>query len=136
MRFYAYNPLAGGILAGKYSEFAKEPEPGRFTVRPNYRDRYWKESFFEAIYALNEACQAAGIRLVEAAFRWLAFHSALDASEGDGILIGASRLSQLDQNISSIKAGPLPESVVDAFVEAWMVAKPDSPDYFRVPDKK
>ena len=136
MRFYAYNPLAGGILAGKYTNFSADPEPGRFTVRPNYRDRYWKESFFAAMHALNEACQAEGITLVEAAFRWLAFHSSLDADKGDGIVIGTSSLDQLDQNLGAVQAGALPESIVLAFEDAWVVAKPDSPAYFRVPDTK
>jgi len=136
IRFYAYNPLAGGILAGKYREYSQEPEPGRFTVRPNYRERYWKKSFFEAMHTLDEACKNEGVPLVEAAFRWLAFHSALDAAQGDGILIGASRHGQLEQNLSSISSGGLPDSVVDVFEAAWVVAKSDSPDYFRVPDKK
>ena len=49
MRFYAYNPLAGGILTGKYGNVHSVPGPGRFTYRPNYRDRYWKKSFFCAV---------------------------------------------------------------------------------------
>ena len=136
MRFYAYNPLAGGILAGKYAEFSEEPEPGRFTHRPNYKDRYWKESFFNAMHALTTSCEAEGINLVAAAFRWLAFHSALDAEAGDGILLGASRLSQLEQNMRSIEAGPLPASVAEVFEAAWAAAMPDSPDYFRVAKNK
>ena len=136
MRFYAYNPLAGGILAGKYSVFSEDPEPGRFTHRPNYKDRYWKKSFFDALHALTTACEAEGISLVAAAFRWLAFHSALNAEAGDGILLGASRLSQLEQNISSIDAGPLPVSVAEAFETAWGAAMSDSPDYFRIAKKK
>lgn len=136
MRFYAYNPLAGGILAGKYAEFTQAPEPGRFTFRPNYKDRYWKESFFNAMHDLNNVCEAESISLVAAAFRWLAYHSALDAGAGDGILLGASRISQLEQNIRAIDAGPLPESVLSVFETAWEAAMPDSPDYFRVAKKK
>lgn len=136
MRFYAYNPLAGGILAGKYSNYSEDPEPGRFTFRPNYKDRYWKKSFFDALSALNEACKEANTGLVDAAFRWLAFHSALEADQGDGVLLGASRLSQLEQNLKSIEAGPLDDSIVQAFEVAWDEAKADSPNYFRAPDKK
>ena len=43
IRFYAYNPLAGGIMAGKYKDFNEIPSPGRFTHRPKYKDRYWKK---------------------------------------------------------------------------------------------
>ena len=35
MRFYAYNPMAGGLLTGRYESFSAEPSDGRFTHRPN-----------------------------------------------------------------------------------------------------
>jgi aflatoxin B1 aldehyde reductase len=131
MRFYAYNPLAGGILAGKYQDFSQEPTPGRFTVRPNYRERYWKKPFFDAVAILTETCAAEDIPLVEAAYRWLAFHSSLDASKGDGVILGTSSPAQLQQNLNAFEQQPLPDSVVDAFNDAWLAAKPESPEYFR-----
>ena len=48
MRFYAYNPMCGGLLTGRYGSFEDAPTDGRFTHRPNYQQRYWKRSFFEA----------------------------------------------------------------------------------------
>lgn len=131
MRFYAYNPLAGGLLSGKYSNFEEEPAHGRFTLRPNYQDRYWKKSFFNALQLLVEKCQELNISVAEAAYRWLACHSQLDPSKGDGIIIGASTLNHLTQNISAHKKGALPDVIVEAFEDAWLEAKQDSPDYFR-----
>lgn len=131
MCFYAYNPLAGGLLAGKYADFESEPSPGRFTHRPNYRKRYWKKEFFEALQVLYEACENSGIGMVEAAFRWLTEHSALEASAGDGILIGASSLGQLQQNLNLLNAGPLPVAVLESFESAWEYAKAEAPPYFR-----
>lgn len=136
IRFYAYNPLAGGILAGKYADFLDNPVSGRFTHRPNYKDRYWKESYFDALHELSTSCKAEGISLVSAAFRWLAFHSALDSGAGDGILLGASHISQLEQNMNALKAGTLPRSIISGFEAAWLSVMPDSPDYFRVAAKK
>ncbi len=131
MRFYAYNPLAGGLLSGKYLDFKDDPSAGRFTLRPNYRDRYWKESFFSALSILAEICCEVDIPLSEAALRWLAFHSCLDQKEGDGIIIGASKIDHLDQNLVSMEKGALPTAVVEAFGTAWEQARPDCPDYFR-----
>ena len=54
----------------------------------------------------------------------------LDGSRGDAIIIGASRLNHLKQNLETVKAGPLPEEVVKAFEQAWKVTKGDSPEYF------
>jgi aflatoxin B1 aldehyde reductase len=131
MRFFAYNPLAGGILAGKYQDFSDEPAPGRFTVRPNYRDRYWKKPFFDALAILNETCAAEQIPLIEAAFRWMAFHSCLDGARGDGVILGCSSTAQLEQNLTALEGQPLPDVVVAAFEDAWLAAKTESPDYFR-----
>ena len=54
----------------------------------------------------------------------------LKGERGDAILIGASRLSHLVQNMEAVKAGPLPADVVGAFDDAWKTARGDSPEYF------
>ena len=130
MRFYAYNPLAGGLLTGRYGAFEDDPTAGRFTHRPNYQKRYWKKSFFEAVDLIRKAGEKYGINTIEATYRWLAFHSMLDGNRGDAILIGASKLGHLQQNMDTLKAGPLPEEMVQAFEQAWAVTKADSPEYF------
>lgn len=130
LRFYAYNPLAGGILTGRYANFEDKPGDGRFTHRPNYQGRYWKKSYFDAVKVLEEATQKHGITIIEATYRWMAYHSMLNGERGDGILIGASKLHHLKQNMASLKAGPLPEDVVTAFETAWQITKENSPEYF------
>ena len=130
MRFYAYNPLCGGLLTGRYEKFEDEPEDGRFTHRPNYQKRYWKRSFFEAVNVIKAAAAKHGISTIEATYRWAAYHSMLKGDRGDAIIIGASKLSHLEQNIETVKAGPLPEDVVAAFENAWAMTKADSPEYF------
>jgi len=131
MRFYAFNPLAGGMLTGKHQHFEDTPEPGRFARLESYRKRYWKESYFNAVDAIREACEAEGIPMVEAAYRWLCNHSKLDASQGDGILLGASRITQMEQNMEAAQKGKLPQTILDAMDGAWEIAKPDSPAYFK-----
>ena len=130
MRFYAYNPLCGGLLTGKYASFEEAPGDGRFTHRPNYQGRYWKKSSFEALTVIREAADRLGVTTVEASYRWLAFHSMLSGERGDAILIGASKLSHLRQNMAAIQAGPLPEEAVEAFRRAWAISRGDSPEYF------
>lgn len=130
LRFYAYNPLAGGLLTGRYGKFEDAPTDGRFTHRPNYQNRYWKKSYFDAVDVIKEASEKAGITIIEATYRWLAYHSMLDEKRGDAIIIGASKLNHLLQNMQTIKNGPLPEDVVTAFQAAWEITKGDSPEYF------
>lgn len=130
LRFYAYNPMAGGLLTGRYSSFSEAPADGRFTHRPNYQKRYWKQSYFDAVEIIKKAAEKHGITIIEAVYRWLAYHSMLDEKRGDAIIIGASKLSHLVQNMEAVKAGPLPEDILGAFEDAWNTARPDSPEYF------
>lgn len=130
LRFYAYNPLCGGLLTGRYGNYEEAPADGRFTHRPNYQGRYWKESFFDGLELIKAASERHGISTIEATYRWLAYHSMLKAERGDAVLIGASKLSHLQQNMETLKAGPLPEEVLAAFEEAWTLTKGDSPEYF------
>lgn len=130
LRFYAYNPLCGGLLTGRYGKFEDAPTDGRFTHRPNYQGRYWKKSFFDAVEVIKTAAEKYGITSIEATYRWLAYHSMLNGERGDAILIGASKLNHLKQNMETVKAGPLPEDMVEAFNTAWTITKGDSPEYF------
>ncbi len=130
MRFYAYNPMCGGLLTGRYGSYSDAPTDGRFTHRPNYQGRYWKKSFFDAVEIIKEVSGKHGISTVEATYRWLVYHSMLNGERGDAVIIGASKLNHLQQNMESVKAGPLPDDMLEAFEQAWMTTKPDSPEYF------
>lgn len=130
LRFYAYNPMAGGLLTGRYGKFEDAPTDGRFTHRPNYQARYWKKSFFDAVALIKNASEKRGFSSIEATYRWLAYHSMLNGERGDAIIIGASKLSHLLQNMAALKAGPLPDDMVEVFKEAWSITRNDSPEYF------
>ena len=131
IRYTAYNPLAGGLLTGKYTSLDSTPADGRFAARAGYKQRYWKESFFNAVDRLRKACENANIPMAEAALRWLSYHSSMDAGQGDGIIIGASKISQLLQNIEAVRKGPLPQSVSDVYDAVWQECRDDAPPYFR-----
>lgn len=131
MRFYAFNPLAGGLLTGKHIQDEKLEGDGRFARLKSYRDRYWKQSYFDAIGEIKKACEAENIPMAEAAYRWLVNHSMMKSELGDGILLGASRFEQMEQNMVAATKGELPQSILDAMDSAWEIAKPDSPTYFK-----
>lgn len=79
---------------------------------------------------IKSSCEKEGITIIEATYRWLVYHSMLNAERGDAIIIGASKLNHLKQNLETVKAGSLPDSIVDAFEKAWWCCKADSPEYF------
>ena len=82
---------------------------------------------------IHQACQAAGVSLVEATYRWLLCHSALREEEKDGVLVGASSLEQLDENLRAcqvaaqekegVAVDPLPDTVLQAMEDAWKLTE-------------
>ncbi len=131
MRFYAYNPLAGGVLSGRYKWRSDVPAEGRFKEYGFYVKRYWKQSYVEACARIGEACAKEGLAEPEAALRWLARHSNADAAAGDGVIIGASKLEHAQANHRACLGAELPEGIVAAFQSAWEAVRPDCPKYFR-----
>lgn len=90
-----YNPLAGGLLTGKHSR-ASGPIPGtRFDSNKLYQDRYWHADYFAAVEELAEVARQAGKTLVELSLQWL-----LGQSQVDSVILGASRPSQLEENLA------------------------------------
>ena len=131
IRFYAFNPLAGGLLTGKHLNFNEAPQPGRFSRLKSYRNRYWKKNYFDAVNHLKTKCEDYKIPMAEAAYRWLVNHSELNPMNGDGIIIGASSISQLQKNIQAATLPVLPEELQIGFDEAWSKVILESPDYFK-----
>jgi aflatoxin B1 aldehyde reductase len=54
----------------------------------------------------------------------------MGADGNDGVVIGVSSLAQLESNLEDLEKGPLPEDVVKAFDEAWMLTKADAVFYW------
>jgi aflatoxin B1 aldehyde reductase len=130
LRFYAYNPTMGGMLTGRYKSLEEPPTEGRFINRPGYQGKYWKKSNFDALDIIRKAVEPYGMTMTEATYRWLAYHSMLRSERGDAILIGASKLNHLIENMNAVKAGPLPGDVISAFERAWNICRGDSREYF------
>ncbi|CAK7199327.1 hypothetical protein SEUCBS139899_002005 [Sporothrix eucalyptigena] len=112
--FYAYSPAAAGVFVEKENK-----RPGhRFTqggiVGGIYMAMYGKPAIEAAVDTVKAVSKKHGIPGHEASLRWTVYHSALSAEHGDAVIVGASNLAQLRQNLDAIDAGPLPQEVVDA----------------------
>ncbi|KAG2051718.1 Aldo/keto reductase [Suillus hirtellus] len=136
LRLVSYNPLAGGLFAGKVlSTEEVAPEGGRFDPKSKmgqmYRARYLREGYFKALELVKAAADGHGLRLTEVALRWCQHHSLLTPE--DGIILGASSAAQLEQNCVDSEKGPLPQDVVDALDEAcrFVKAHGSTPLYWR-----
>ena len=129
--FYAYNPLAGGMLTGKHQNFDQSPEPGRFSLNDQYATRYWKADYFSVLESFTSACAKHDIAPADAALRWLIHDSELSASDGDGIILGASKLDHLQQNLGVTAGGKLPDDVAAVLNQGWEQVRPNCFKYFR-----
>jgi aryl-alcohol dehydrogenase-like predicted oxidoreductase len=128
VRNIVYNPLGGGLLTGKH-RFDRLERSGRFgesALGPMYRQRYWDERLFDAVEAIQRACEEHSVEMVEAAFRWLLHRPAVTA-----VLVGASRTDHLRANLEAAQGGHLPEALVERFDEIWAVLDGPAPAYNR-----
>lgn len=107
-----YNALAAGLLTGKH-QAEKPVEGSRFDYSQMYFDRYFNDTNFQAIAALSQVADHAGISLAELALRWLAAQPLVDS-----ILLGASRGEQMEQNLKSLEGG-LDAEVLKACDQVW-----------------
>lgn len=88
----------------------------------------------EALSIIEPVAKEHNIPLIEVGLRWAIHHSKLrmPAKGGnDGLIIGISSYSQLEQNVEACEKGPLPESIVAALDQAWAKARGDAPTYWR-----
>ena len=76
-----------------------------------YRERYWKEQYFTALSKIEVVAKKHNLTLAEIALRWISHHSALKRAHGDSVLIGASSVKHIEQNLLDLEKGTLREFV-------------------------
>ncbi|KAM0263730.1 hypothetical protein ACHAQJ_001044 [Trichoderma viride] len=113
--FYAWSPGAAGFFNGNH----KNPQAGSRYDTSHYLGKFYaakyvKPSLDAAADRVRAVAAKHGISGHAASLRWTAHHSALSADRGDGIIIGASSIKQLKENLDIFEQGPLPQPVVDA----------------------
>jgi aryl-alcohol dehydrogenase-like predicted oxidoreductase len=120
-----YNPLAGGMLTGKQKRGA--PISGtRFDNNQMYLSRYWYDAYFDAVEEILAIARAAGRSPVSFALNWLLHHTTIDC-----VILGASKIEQLEENLKAMEDGPLPASAVTACDAVWAKLRGVTPQYNR-----
>jgi aflatoxin B1 aldehyde reductase len=95
INFWAYNPLAGGLLTGKYKNGIPNSN-SRFSSNTIYQNIFWKSEIIEPLqeYFHSPLC-------LEHSLNWLYNYSKIRQNQ-DKIIIGVSTLEQLDKNVEII----------------------------------
>lgn len=89
-----YNPLAGGLLAGKFVSPEVSQKGTRFEKNALYQKRYWTAPFFARVEAYGDVAKTEGMSLVDLAYAFLAGHPHVDS-----ILVGPGSVEHLDAAI-------------------------------------
>lgn len=79
----------------------------------------------EAVTKLQGFIKPLGLTLTEVSMRWLMFHSGL--GEGGGVIIGGSRVEQIEGNLLDVRKGGLSEEVVGMVEEVWGMVRGQAP---------
>ncbi|MDP9106136.1 MAG: aldo/keto reductase, partial [Candidatus Eremiobacteraeota bacterium] len=111
-----FNPLAAGMLTGKYRRGETPREGTRFTLgnaASLYQQRYWQEAQLDVVERLAANVAARGKSLTHVALRWV-----LDQPGVTAAIVGASRAEQLRDSLKALEIA-LDDDDRRACDEAW-----------------
>ncbi len=112
----AFNPLAGGVLTGKYKAGEAPREGTRFTLGQAaklYQARYWQDEQLDVVGRLAADVASRGKSITHVALRWVLDQPAITCA-----IVGASRAEQLRDSLKGvdITLDPADRTACDA---AW-----------------
>jgi aryl-alcohol dehydrogenase-like predicted oxidoreductase len=91
----SYNPLAGGILSGKYGK-DRQAEQGRLTEDDMYQKRYADQWMYDAAVKFAQLAADSGHHPVSLAVAWVTHHPSITAP-----ILGARNASQVRDALGS-----------------------------------
>jgi aryl-alcohol dehydrogenase-like predicted oxidoreductase len=90
----SYNPLAGGVLTGKYKRGDKLPEGTRLQENTNYYERYYTEQTFDIVEDFVAHARERGVTPAQLALAWVMAEDRVTAP-----ILGARSLEQLKDSL-------------------------------------
>jgi aflatoxin B1 aldehyde reductase len=92
-----------------------------------YPTMYGKESLYQALDEWEHIANNAGISKAALAYRWITYHSALKKEHGDGVIVGASKVAQLEETLNVIEDGPLDAKTAASVEDIWKKVEHEAP---------
>ena len=121
-----YNPLAGGLLTGKYKAGKAAGSATRFAANEMYRKRYWNDPQRTAADQFSRIAAQRGRTSAELALRYMLDHPNVDVT-----LFGATRREQVEQNLAAVTSSPLSTEELNLCDEIWAELHGPVPQYNR-----
>jgi aflatoxin B1 aldehyde reductase len=88
---------------------------------------YGKPAYLDALSEWANIAEVVGCTRADLAYRWVTYNSLLNPELGDGIIIGASNLTQMEQTLEGLKAGPLNEDACKMIDYLWEAIEHEAP---------
>jgi len=107
MALCIYNPLAAGLLTGKYTN-GNMPEHTRFSMNPRYKARYYSEDNLRAADELEKIAKECGLSLLQLALCWSNRYADVTS-----VICGVSRPEQLRGNVEAMQLPALPAYILE-----------------------
>ena len=108
-----YNPIAGGLLAGKHTAGLPAKDT-RFANNKMYYDRYWSDENFAAVERLMKIAADNDMSILELAMKWCECRLGVTS-----IISGVSKLEQIKQNILALEKPALGDDIIKDCDEVW-----------------
>jgi 1-deoxyxylulose-5-phosphate synthase len=106
-----YNPLAGGLLTGRYHRDASPPPGSRYSageLGEVYRGRYWSAPAFDVAEVVAEIARRESVTPAQLALAWVLSRPGLTAA-----IVGASKRSQLHESTQAVQIKLSQETIAE-----------------------
>ncbi|KAI1276425.1 putative oxidoreductase [Xylaria sp. FL0933] len=119
IRFVAYWAVAAGFLTGNFvnGQHAGTRMGDDNPLGKQLQRMYGSEDVLNAVKKFDAETRALGFTPLEVAIRWIFYHSKL--GDEDCVLLGASRVEQIVENVAFVRKGPLADHVLPLVEELW-----------------
>ncbi|MDD4876834.1 MAG: aldo/keto reductase [Dehalococcoidales bacterium] len=116
-----YNPLAAGLLTGKYDPDKPPTEGTRFNIEGMgslYRERYWSNANFQAVSNLKEIARKYDRNLIQFALAWILSNDTITSA-----ICGTTSLNQLEENLRATELKLSEEELIECD-NVWQQLRP------------
>jgi aryl-alcohol dehydrogenase-like predicted oxidoreductase len=122
----SYNPLAGGMLTGKYRRNAPLPKGARLEAFQFYHDRYYTEQAFDIVERFQKEAATRGVTPAQLALAWVLAEPRISSP-----ILGARSLDQISDSLkgAEIRLSSEERAAIPAVPAAHWVG--DDPVYGR-----
>ncbi|WRX20697.1 NADP-dependent oxidoreductase domain - like 10, partial [Theobroma cacao] len=123
-----WSPLASGVLTGKYSK-GSIPADSRFALDnfKNLANRSLVDDVLKKVNGLKPIADELGVPLAQLAIAWCAANPNVSS-----VITGATKESQIQENMKALDVVPLLTPAVMEKIEAVVQSKPKRPDSYSI----